>query len=69
MTRQELVAGIQVSGVLVMRHHRANQRNFDSESLIGRQPEAATDEKISSVAASGCLPISDSESKLRWLAR
>ncbi|MBA3479659.1 MAG: lysophospholipid transporter LplT [Lautropia sp.] len=30
--------------ILVMRRHRANQRNFDSEALIGRQPEAATGE-------------------------
>jgi len=38
-----VVFGLAVAGamVLVMRRHRANQRQFDSEALIGRQAEPA----------------------------
>jgi hypothetical protein len=38
--------GLSVAGamLLVMRRHRANQRNYDSEALIGEPPRAAADE-------------------------
>jgi MFS family permease len=40
-----ILFGLSVAGamVLVIRLHRANQRNFDSEALIGKRPEPVAD--------------------------